>query len=132
MNSEELIEYFKKVYNLFVWNSRMPVEWNANRFKVQTTYIYIFNISGLRNYTNYIEVRISVEYANHVYMFCARVSELWNIYEPNLFIRESIMRNCQKFFLSCKLRTAIESDRITIVTVTLKNAIISFNDCRPD
>lgn len=44
----------------------MPVAWKENRFKVQTTYIYIFNISGLSAYTNYIEVRISVEYANHV------------------------------------------------------------------
>jgi len=128
LNSEELIEYFKKVQSVVV---EFEDTCRMERESLQSTN-YLYLTLGLSDYTNYIEVRISVEYANHVYMFCARVSELWNIYESNLFIRKSIMRNCQKFFLSRKLRRAIESDRIIIVTVTLKNAIISFNDCRPD
>lgn len=76
---------------------------------------------------NYIEVRISVEYVGlAMYVYCVHFFELWNICEIDLLIW-----SCQEFFLSCEVRTA-KNARVIIVTVTLKNAIISLNDCRPD
>ena len=67
MNSEELIEYFKKVQSVVV---EFEDTCRMERESLQSTN-YLYLTFGLSDYTNYIEVRISVEYANHVYMFCA-------------------------------------------------------------
>ncbi|KAL6267074.1 hypothetical protein P5V15_000151 [Pogonomyrmex californicus] len=65
-----------------------------SRYRLLIPITFLTNlISGLRNYTNYIEVRISVEYAGlatYTYAFCAHVFRAVRIYFVNpIFIRES-------------------------------------------
>lgn len=67
----------------------MPVTWNANGFEVSATYIYLSNIIGLRGYTNYIEVRISVEYVG-LATCCAHSFPSYGIFmnSPSLYSPE--------------------------------------------
>lgn len=85
----------------------------ANRFREGYLYLISLTLAWLRDYRNYIEVRISVfEYVGPI--------------SPRIYI---YIYYC--FLIYFSRVTAIEIYRLRLL-LRLKNAIISLNDCRPD